>query len=278
MVVLDEAAVVDNVVTVVDSSSQEGGAIALFGSARLEVRRSLLAQNRNVAVNGFARGGAISARDASTLFVEDSVFDSNFASNVGGVFFIVTEGQHFTVRRSTFSGNSAGIGGIADLNCNGVGTYRFESSTFHGNSSPDGAIAFVCGDETLELVHCSFAVNNGPLVALDASTASARWLGNAIDHSGVLCESGQGATGVSLGGNVTAVTDAVCAFGAAGDVVASPRLATSLAEHGGPTPTLAIDPTSPARGAAASATDQRGFLRDDGACDAGAFEQGATPP
>jgi hypothetical protein len=55
----------------------------------------------------------------------------------------------------------------------------------------------------------------------------------------------------------------------------------ALAQNGGPTPTQAIASNSPAVDAADNstcpATDQRGFLRHDGACDIGAFERGASP-
>jgi hypothetical protein len=55
-----------------------------------------------------------------------------------------------------------------------------------------------------------------------------------------------------------------------------------LASNGGPTLTEAIPATSAAVNAGNNtvcpATDQRGFLRNDGACDIGAYEYGAAPP
>jgi hypothetical protein len=54
----------------------------------------------------------------------------------------------------------------------------------------------------------------------------------------------------------------------------------ALVNNGGPTPTRALNPGSPAinRGGTCPATDQRGFFRAPAApCDSGAFEVGATP-
>ncbi|MCI0548209.1 MAG: hypothetical protein L0027_13105 [Candidatus Rokubacteria bacterium] len=54
-----------------------------------------------------------------------------------------------------------------------------------------------------------------------------------------------------------------------------------LADNGGPTLTHALLAGSSAIGAAGECgleADQRGFFRDDGACDSGAYEFGGTPP
>jgi hypothetical protein len=80
-----------------------------------------------------------------------------------------------------------------------------------------------------------------------------------------------------LGGNI-AFPDASCP----GALQADPAL-TALAGHGGPTPTFALQPGSPAidsvpaTGAGCDPADQRGVARPQGAaCDAGAYE--VAPP
>jgi hypothetical protein len=75
-------------------------------------------------------------------------------------------------------------------------------------------------------------------------------------------------------------TDATCGV----RVVSNAGFATGLINNGGPTPTLALRPDSPAIDAGAAgpcpATDQRGIKRQVGsdACDIGAFELDKAPP
>ena len=86
--------------------------------------------------------------------------------------------------------------------------------------------------------------------------------------------------GASVGYNIDfplTLSIPTCAFTASGDRVVDPMLG-SLANHGGPTETIALMPMSPAVDAAdpacpPPATDQRGSMRPGGArCDIGAFE------
>lgn len=54
----------------------------------------------------------------------------------------------------------------------------------------------------------------------------------------------------------------------------------ALGDYGGPTQTMALSASSPAVNGGVNngcpSTDQRGYLREDGQCDSGAFELGAT--
>jgi len=70
-------------------------------------------------------------------------------------------------------------------------------------------------------------------------------------------------------------TDGTC-YPVAGDQIVGDAMLGPLANNGGPTATHALLPGSPAidtaENAFCPATDQRGAPRDDGACDAGSFE------
>jgi hypothetical protein len=73
-------------------------------------------------------------------------------------------------------------------------------------------------------------------------------------------------------------SDSSCSFTAAGDLQNTNPLLGPLAANGGPTPTHALLPGSPAFGAGTNigcpATDQRGNTRPQGVlCDIGAFER-----
>jgi hypothetical protein len=73
--------------------------------------------------------------------------------------------------------------------------------------------------------------------------------------------------------------DDTCGSGFA-DIIPGVDFDTNLAENGGPTQTHALLPGSVAIDAAGDCgldTDQRDFLRWDGACDSGSFEYGAMP-
>jgi len=88
----------------------------------------------------------------------------------------------------------------------------------------------------------------------------------------------------SPAGSASFDSDGSCAAGGFGPGLTTANLSDiglgSLAANGGPTMTEAIPPTSvavDAGGATCPATDQRGFLRNVGPCDIGAYELGATP-
>lgn len=89
------------------------------------------------------------------------------------------------------------------------------------------------------------------------------------------CDSGFESEVTSLGGNVTNVAG-TCGFQKVVDRIGL----GAYGDHGGPVPTLALEPSSAAVGFGDSVrcqtTDARGYVRDP-ACDSGAFEYGAAP-
>ncbi len=96
-----------------------GGALFVIGGT-LNVRGSTF--DTNSATNGIdgvdvSNGGAIMNRNG-TLLVEDSAFTANSADRAGGAIEVQASGDgaptaSATIRRSTFSGNSAGVNGGA---------------------------------------------------------------------------------------------------------------------------------------------------------------------
>jgi hypothetical protein len=268
---------------------------------------------------GSGNGGAID--NTGTLTIVNSTLTSNasaFGSNGGAVF--NESGDTVSISNSTFSGNSAsgGSGGAIE----NVGTMSIFDSTLSGNMAHSGgnsgAIVNVnpgtlsISNSTLSGNSADFTsggINNGTgaTVTITDSTLS----GNSVaaSGSGSITNSAGGTlkVGASIiagspsGGNCAnggaffdlgynLSDDGSCGFSSGNhDLVSTDPQLRPRQNNGGPTPTVALAPTSPAidriptTDAAlcpASGTDQRGDPRpDDGesACDIGAYEfQGGT--
>ncbi len=217
--------------------------------------------------NSAAAGGAINNNWYGTLTVADSTFQDNIADH-GGALFNDNESQ-VEITGSTFAANSATDttgGGIQ----NTLGTITVDNSTFSGNTAASygGGINHHAG--TLTLTHCTLADNSagggGGISVGAAGTLSYR---NTI-------VAGSAGGDCNLDGTIVEnvhnlVGDSSCSPLLSGD----PRLGP-LQDNGGPTPTYALLPDSPAidmgDASACLAADQRGEPRDDWACDIGAFE------
>ncbi len=308
-------------------STNYGGAIMVnIGSHTLTVNRCAFDNNRA------EYGGAIDINDSSsTILVSDSTFTGNTATSIGGAIYA----SNATVSASTFSDNSATYGGGAinasnatvsastftsNTATDGGAIYAYynatvSASTFTGNSATDlgGAIY---ADENLYARHLTMvnntATNDGASVYVYGYGGSKTMVihnsiivgANANDH----CAVDDGSTSitgsynlewVSGSGDQTSCSQAASpqpvSAGAATQV--SDIVATTLANNGGPTQTLALPNGSPAIGKADATTptgtsqmwdftasdwtdateDQRGYGRlpvADGR-DLGAFETNA---
>jgi hypothetical protein len=213
-----------------------------------------------------------------------------------------------TISQSTFSGNSGSLAGGAIFS---LGDISIETSTFVGNSSAAGAALVSTGD--LSVINSTFSGNNygadgpgvifvdssgtgssilnstiaansitagtttEPLIGIDSSPVSLQNL--LIEHSSVGPACGFDSP-IDDGGNILALGGSASA-GDCGAFTSStvPGLKLGpLADNGGPTETMAIDPGSTAIDAGVSgavvcpARDQRGVVRSTGRCDSGAFE------
>ena len=211
-------------------STGNGGGI--FNSGPLTITNSTFVGN------SAAAGGAISNSGVGTLTVTNCTFSGNAGAGGGAI----TSSHIGTVTSSTFSNNSAGIGG--------AGAAIFANNT------------------TVQVTNSILASSTGA----NCGVQSAGVIGNGGDN---ISDDGSCGFGSSIGANGDTIGD---------DVV--PLLDTNgLQNNGGPTDTIALQPTSPAIDAVPIAncpvTDQRGDPRPDpgdnsGACDIGAFESTAA--
>lgn len=254
-----------------NSAIEIAGGGALFGgnpNLSILISRSHFSQNQ--ATSG--SGGALRVSGAGTAVdIVDSTFDGNNADSNGGG--LSVSGADLLVTNSTFSGNEAGTVGGA-LVVNAGATLSIASSTIAGNTARGGG-----------------GLSSG-VPAADTSVRNTIIAGNTDSDNGVEPDcSGDFTTG---GHNIVGIPGSFCTGftdGVNGDQVgdsANPLdpLLAPLADNGGPTPTRALLPGSPAieggdpascdDAIGASLTvDQRGRPRptpSDTPCDIGAYE------
>lgn len=282
---------------------------AIRNQGRLTMRRCVLSGNsaQDLFWFQYSRAACIEQTSAGSLTLEACELSGNSGDNwsynpaVGGVIvygaapivigdclFHDNAGGHLSVRGpapvtiegSTFSGITSYVGGgPADASVAISGPGEIRNSTF-SSSTEVVWIGPPPGDE-LRISSCTFASTlarstwypAGDLVlgnSIFAATGgpNGSLVGDFVSAGNNLVAEGQVATGL-------AATDLVGYFGATLD----PGLGV-LGDHGGPTPTFALLPTSPAMGAASpvpsTAVDQRGRIRPSGTVDIGAF-QSASP-
>ncbi|MDX6697423.1 MAG: hypothetical protein QOE65_820 [Solirubrobacteraceae bacterium] len=265
-------------------AGNQGGAIQVYPSSApitLFLTRVHLRDNRvtTSAAGSSAGGGALAIQGtagdaATTTTITDSTLSANQvevfsnANAYGGAIAVsASNAATLNVVNSTVSGNEAKIGGTGQGRGGGI-------TMIEGSG----------GDVQVNLRNSTIASNL-------ANTVDG--VGGNFYRAGTATVSA-GATIIANGDAVTATSDncqAVtfpgdnleneneCGVGAAGKPNAAPQLGV-LQDNGGPTPTRAIPPGSPALGmgtaASCQATDQRGVPRPSPGCDAGAFE-GAAP-
>lgn len=248
-----------------DNRGDSGGGGAILTNAAMEVRRCRFEGNRATA------GGAILGSGA--LVVEDSVFHRNQATVLdGGAIQLYNQTQapsSVTVRGSTFHDNEAARAGGA-VRCDApFGTCTFENVTFSRNA------ALQEGSASELSVKSGTSVATHVTVLAGGSTAVER-VGGALTLRNSIVEDGTCSGQITDGGGNVQSTPGLCGAGfTTGD--AAPF---ALQDNGGRTPTHELGITSVALDVADSgclATDQRGVTRPMTACDAGAFERGATP-
>ncbi|MDQ6905658.1 MAG: CSLREA domain-containing protein [Chloroflexota bacterium] len=234
-------------------------------------------------------GGGI-YNDRGTVTVGNCVITGNTAANGGGIYNDGNRGTaSFNVRNSTINANvSTGLGGggiyTQGLN-GGMATFSLTNCTVSGNTAASGFASSAGlenfgsgGTASVTLTNCTFNSNG-----IDNDRATL-FLANTLLNAGT-----GGATLTNFNGTITSQghnlsSDAGGGFlTGAGDLPnTAPQLsAAGLANNGGPTPTIALLSTSPARDAGndtlAPLTDQRGYLRS-GVSDIGTFEFNGTAP
>ncbi|MEX2236307.1 MAG: Ig-like domain-containing protein [Dehalococcoidia bacterium] len=226
----------------------EGGAI--YNGGTLIVESATFLDNSSDTVSGTpangARGGAIYSQSGAT--VEGSTFTGNTADADGGA---VYSRAALTLTNSTFENNDSGLAG-------GV-------SIYHENAS-----------DAVDAALINLTITGGDSIGSNSGLGDITLVNTIIDTCG------HGSTNlVSLGNNMGLTSSCTTMLNAVTTdddqvEVSSPLLGT-LADNGGPTQTRALQPGSPAIGAADNAdcpaTDQRGVSRPQHVtCDIGAFE------
>ena len=271
-----------------NSAPSSGGAIFQNGGS-LTINDSTISNN-SIAATTDAAGGAITSTNG-TLIVADSTFSGNTAEAAsgggpagndatGGA--LDLENTTATITNSTFnnntaqgSGNSPGPGGGdgdgGAIFLTGGGSLSLLNDTISGNSAVGGGGGPGPGGGT-GTGGGLYSNNSGITINVENTIVQ----GNTADHEVDIHAPGGGL--ISNGNNIigsTMGTGGAFTNGVDGDQVGvNPKL-SALANNGGPTQTMAISATSPARDAGDSADpptdDQRGDPRS-GPADIGAYE------
>ncbi|MDH5508603.1 MAG: right-handed parallel beta-helix repeat-containing protein, partial [Anaerolineae bacterium] len=260
---LDNVIIVDNGGLMGPSSSSTASGVS-NRAGKLTIRDSRISRN----LNG---SGVLSFENGSVRILRSFI-----SANQGfGVF--ISWGNGSLISESTIAFNR-----FADDAVSASGIYIENSDVIITNSSVTGnqyaGIYNSGGSGTVSVSYTTVAYNFGP--GLTFSGGPTVNLHNILvgpnSTTGNDCAASSLASVTTSGVNIA--TDDSC-FGALSVPIAALGLGT-LTDNGGPTPTMALQPGSPAIDAAAGdcpAADQRGFSRPVGAgCDVGAFEAGSV--
>ena len=267
--------------TLSENNATSGGGIHNLG--RLTLTNCTL--SRNFAVSG---GGVYS--EDGMVTVTDSTFSGNTAdvfSGNGGA--ILIRGGTLTVINGTLSGNTAdGSGGAIE---NRGATVTLINSTLSGNSAGSTATGIANLRDgmltpVLALTNCTLTGNVPPLCIFNEGALT---LTNTVIAG---CDSRSGGDTVTDGGH-NLIEDATnsCGLinGVNGNIVGVDPLLdpAGLKDNGGPTQTIALQASSPAKDAGDLAVcaappvkgvDQRGYARRRTNCSIGAYEYNSSGP
>ena len=259
-----------------------GNANALVGGG-IDNSGNLTVRFSSIVGNTASSGGGVYNRSGGSLTAIASTVASNSADNGGGLF--NADGGTMIIVNSTIAGNHAitSGGGVASDGSGSSGTFYNATIVYndadHDNNGTGngGGIFFVGSGSTLNFSNSLLAgnyVGNTQPVYSDC------------DGIGTLVMNGYG---FSLIGSSPGTSGACTVYGDFGthDFLNSTDYLGTLQSNGGPTQTVALLSGSNAIDTAGAIqrcrdqnsqpiqTDQRGFPRNVGPCDVGAFEYGA---
>lgn len=260
---------IDSCIFTGNYATREGGgfkADASLSNTAYFIRNSIFSEN-----TGISGGGGIEydASGGSMTISNSAIFDNYTADEGGGVNYSSSTDNVLTITNTTISGNRADDsgGGInhgpssISLNLNFV-TITGNIADDDNNGSGEGGGIDLKASAAYASIKNSIVFGN-----IDRSTPATNDCGNS-----------RGGTYNSQGGNVFGIGTG-CPTGA-GDIETANALLGPLQDNGGFTPTHALLEGSPAINFASCGTvssDQRDEPRNDGFCDAGAFELPGTP-
>ena len=238
-----------------------GGGIHNSGTLTLQ---NCAVANNKVGIPSFFAGKGAGILNLGVCNLYGCILVSNitFGTGEGGGAIYNDNGSILRAVGSTFYNNRGGPAGGAIFN-NPLGRVGATNCTFVGNISYVASDIFHQpadrGTIKIELLHCTFG-STGQRIVVNSIGYFNIWVGNSIVPDCVGC--------LFAGVNIT-------------NSSINPRLAP-LADNGGPTPTMALLPESPAintaNNALAPAFDQRGVARPFGATsDIGAYEATVPP-
>jgi hypothetical protein len=291
--------------TITDNGSNDGGGIVNKGD--LTVTGSTVSDNI-IGVGDAQNGGGIDNLKGTVTLTDSTISDNAAANGANGGGISSLDGT-VDITGSTLSGNSTGNGdggGIYDTG----GTITLADSTLAGNQANDGnggGIDNEAGTVTVSnstLIHnkAFYSVDGGGIYNLDTLTVSnSTFSANGAMYGGTggdIYNGGAATVGATIlansagGGDCSGpITDAgfnldddgSCGLVAAGDLsdTKAGLDPSGLAPNGGPTETIALEPTSAALSAVSNPAqcatpDQRGVSRPT-PCDIGAVQY-VLPP
>lgn len=267
--------------TMANGGSFQGGGGVEISHSTVTLNNCLLSGNFTETV---AYGGGL-ANFGGTATVTNCVLQGNFIRDTGSGGAIYNSGT-MTVANTALLGNSSDspAGGIYN-----VGTLFLTNSTLSGNSASAGSAIWNASSASATLTNTTISGNIGPSAILSSGISSLKLQNTTVANqaptpggSGVVnCRALNGPNIVSQGYNLS--DDSSCApyLTQPGDLnaVGAGLDPNGPQYNGGPTPTIALLPGSPAIdaipvGNCAVATDQRGVPRPQGpGCDIGAYEK-----
>jgi len=213
-------------------------------------------------------GGAVWSGPGTSLTARDSLFIGNSAAGSGGA--MHSEGA-LSVDGITVTGNTASDGG--GISATGPST-EMQESTIAGNTATGaGGGLYLHGAAGLSsmTIAGNVAARGGGVRRPSAGAGEASVRSSIVSDN--TAPDGRDCSGdlASLGGNVGSAKG--CALREPTDRSGDDPQLRRLGPNGGPTPTMALRPSSPAIGSGieCSRRDQRGAPRDR-RCDAGAYE------
>ena len=246
------------------------GAMLSYAGATVSIEGSTIDGNV-VTTNGNGDGGGLKISDRS-LVVSNSTISDNVAGNTGGGI-AIDRGQSVAINNSTITGNQAINGGGLYVSTMPV---EINQSTITNNDASGSGGGVWLYKNSMDISGTIISGNTSGTAGLeDVSTLYVTAINS--DHSLL------GTVGVVPGFTSTPVTDL------GGTINSTTPGLLALADNGGPTLTMALDPTSiaidagpdPVASFTGNGFDQRGtpYVRVSGSSvDIGAFEDQADPP